>query len=68
VRPITFSYVTLSMRLKREISLSNSNQVFYTSNNSSVILQILDIGIREKDDIITYPDENVIYIKNKRKV
>ncbi|WP_446899244.1 cupin domain-containing protein [Clostridium sp. LBM24168] len=34
-------------------------------NNSSEILQILDIGTREKDDIITYPDENVIFIKNK---
>lgn len=35
-------------------------------NNSSEILQILDIGTREKDDIITYPDENVIYIKDKK--
>ncbi len=34
-------------------------------NNSSEILQILDIGTREKDDIITYPDENVVLIKNK---
>jgi uncharacterized cupin superfamily protein len=34
-------------------------------NNSSEILQILDIGTREKDDIITYPDENVVYMKNK---
>jgi uncharacterized cupin superfamily protein len=33
-------------------------------NNSSEILQILDVGTREKDDIITYPDENVIYVKN----
>lgn len=37
-------------------------------NNSSEILQILDVGTREKDDIITYPDENVIYIKNKKLV
>jgi uncharacterized cupin superfamily protein len=37
-------------------------------NNSSEILQILDVGTREKDDIITYPDENVIYIKNKKMV
>lgn len=34
-------------------------------NNSSEILQILDIGTREKDDIVTYPDENVVLIKNK---
>lgn len=34
-------------------------------NNSSEILQILDVGTREKDDIVTYPDENIIFIKNK---
>lgn len=28
----------------------------------------LDVGTREKDDIITYPDENVIFIKNKKMV
>lgn len=37
-------------------------------NNSSEILQILDIGTREKDDIITYPDDNVILIKNQNLV
>ena len=37
-------------------------------NNSSEILQILDVGTREKDDIVTYPDENIIYLKNKKKV
>ena len=37
-------------------------------NNSSEILQILDVGTREKDDIITYPDENLIYMKNKKMV
>lgn len=37
-------------------------------NNSSEILQILDIGTREKNDIITYTDENVIYIKDKKLV
>lgn len=37
-------------------------------NNSSEILQILDVGTREKDDIITYPDENIIFLKNKKKV
>jgi uncharacterized cupin superfamily protein len=35
-------------------------------NNSSEILQILDVGTREKDDVITYPDENVIFIKNRK--
>lgn len=34
-------------------------------NNSLEILQILDIGTREKEDIITYPDENVVYMKDK---
>lgn len=34
-------------------------------NNSSEILQILDVGTRENNDIITYPDENVMYVKNK---
>ncbi|PKM49695.1 MAG: mannose-6-phosphate isomerase [Firmicutes bacterium HGW-Firmicutes-7] len=37
-------------------------------NNSSEILQILDVGTREKDDIISYPEENVIYVKNKNLV
>ena len=37
-------------------------------NNSTEILQILDVGTREKDDVITYPDENIIYIKNKELV
>lgn len=37
-------------------------------NNSSEILQILDIGTREKDDIITYPDENIVYIKDEKLV
>lgn len=35
-------------------------------NNSEEILQILDVGTREKDDIITYPDENIVYIKDKK--
>lgn len=34
-------------------------------NNSSEILQILDIGTREKGDVITYLDENVFLIKDK---
>jgi len=37
-------------------------------NNSLEILQILDIGTCESNDIITYPDENIIYIKNKNMV
>jgi uncharacterized cupin superfamily protein len=37
-------------------------------NNSLEILQILDVGTREEDDVITYPDENVIFIKNKKLV
>lgn len=37
-------------------------------NNSSDILQILDVGTREKDDVITYPDENLIYIRDKKLV
>lgn len=37
-------------------------------NNGSEVLEILDVGTREKDDIITYPDENVIYMKNKEMV
>lgn len=37
-------------------------------NNSLEILQILDIGTREKDDIATYPDENIISIRNKKLV
>jgi uncharacterized cupin superfamily protein len=37
-------------------------------NNSDEILQILDVGTRDKDDIITYPDENVMYIKSRKLV
>ncbi|EHL08335.1 hypothetical protein HMPREF0322_00977 [Desulfitobacterium hafniense DP7] len=29
------------------------------------ILQILDAGTREKDDMGTYPDQNQIFIRNK---
>ena len=35
-------------------------------NNSLEILQILDVGTREKDDFATYPDENIILIRNQR--
>jgi len=37
-------------------------------NNSEEILQILDVGTREKDDIVTYPDENTILIKSRKLV
>ncbi|WP_434510702.1 cupin domain-containing protein [Desulfitobacterium sp. AusDCA] len=37
-------------------------------NNSEELLQILDVGTREKDDIITYPDENLMLIKDKQLV
>lgn len=37
-------------------------------NNSLEILQILDVGTREKDDIATYPDEDVLYVRNKKLV
>lgn len=37
-------------------------------NNGTEILQILDIGTRENDDVATYPDENIIYMRNKRLV
>jgi len=34
-------------------------------NNGSDVLQILDCGLNEKDDSITYPDEDVILLKKK---
>lgn len=37
-------------------------------NNSTDILQILDIGTRETGDIVTYPDDNKIYVKDKKLV
>ena len=37
-------------------------------NNSSEILQILDVGTRDTDDVATYPDENKVYIRNKKMV
>ena len=36
-------------------------------NNSNEILKILDCGVKDKNDIITYPDENVIYVKKENK-
>lgn len=37
-------------------------------NNSSDILQILDVRTREIGDVVTYPDDNKIYIKDKKLV
>lgn len=37
-------------------------------NNSLEILQILDVGTLEKDDIVKYPDENVLFIKDEKLV
>ncbi|WP_312693751.1 cupin domain-containing protein [Caproiciproducens sp.] len=37
-------------------------------NNGSEILQILDVGTREANDIVTYPDENVLLVKNRKLV
>lgn len=37
-------------------------------NNSSEMLQILDIGTREKNDVATYPDENIIYLRDEKLV
>lgn len=35
-------------------------------NNGEDILQILDVGTRETGDVCTYPDENTVYIRDKR--
>ena len=35
-------------------------------NNGSEILQILDCGLNERDETITYPDEDVILLKKQR--
>lgn len=37
-------------------------------NNSSEILQILDVGTRETGDIATYPDEDVIFLREEKLV
>ena len=34
-------------------------------NNGSEVLQILDVGTQESNDIATYPDERVIFIRNQ---
>jgi uncharacterized cupin superfamily protein len=37
-------------------------------NNSTDILQILDVGTREKGDVVAYPDENIVYFKDENLV
>ncbi|WP_454051916.1 cupin domain-containing protein [Clostridium sp. Marseille-Q7071] len=34
-------------------------------NNSEEVLQILDVGTKEEDDVAIYPDENILYVRNK---
>ncbi|WP_461615030.1 cupin domain-containing protein [Clostridium sp. Marseille-QA1073] len=34
-------------------------------NNSEGVLQILDVGTKEDEDIAIYPDENILYVRNK---
>jgi uncharacterized cupin superfamily protein len=36
-------------------------------NTGSEVLQILDCGLNEKDETITYPDDGVILLKKQRK-
>ena len=36
-------------------------------NDSNERLKILDCGVKDKNDIITYPNENVIYVKKENK-
>lgn len=35
-------------------------------NNGAEVLQILDCGLNEKDETVTYPDEGVILLKKQR--
>ncbi len=37
-------------------------------NNGLEILQILDVGTREKGDAALYPDENVIFLRDEKMV
>lgn len=37
-------------------------------NNSSEVLQILDVGTREKGDVAIYPDENIVYLRDEKLV
>jgi uncharacterized cupin superfamily protein len=35
-------------------------------NNGSEVLQILDCGLNERDETVTYPDEGVVLLKKQR--
>jgi uncharacterized cupin superfamily protein len=35
-------------------------------NNGSEVLQILDCGLNERDETVTYPDEGVVLLKKER--
>jgi uncharacterized cupin superfamily protein len=47
---------------------SGKNIAHQFLNNSSEILQILDVGTREKGDIATYPDENITFLRDEKLV
>jgi len=47
---------------------AGKNIAHHFINNSTEILQILDVGTREKDDVATYPDENIIFLRDKKLV
>lgn len=34
-------------------------------NNSEEVLQVLDVGTKEEEDVAIYPDENILYVRNK---
>ncbi len=34
-------------------------------NSGQEVLQILDVGTQESDDVAAYPDEDVIYVRNR---
>jgi uncharacterized cupin superfamily protein len=36
-------------------------------NNGTDVLEILDCGLQTNDDVATYPDEDVVYVKHLRK-
>lgn len=47
---------------------SGKNIAHQFINNSSEMLQILDVGTRDKNDVATYPDENIIYLRDEKLV
>lgn len=36
-------------------------------NNGTEVLEILDCGIQTQDDVVTYPDEDMVYVKPLKK-